>query len=194
VIRGFRHLALTAAIATCGLTSVVSAQTATAPALKAAFLYNFAKFTEWPAGALGPSEPLVMCVINDRAVGDQLVELTKDKVIDGHALVVSTKKSDAADLGSCRVLFASGLDAKRSAVLIDSVVDRPVFTVSDLDGFAQRGGVAGLFVENGTMRFAINLEAVQRAKVRLSSKLLSLAKIVKDDPGVPARRIPGGTP
>jgi hypothetical protein len=185
---------VTAAIATCGLTSVVSAQTATATALKAAFLYNFAKFTEWPSDALAPGEPLVLCVINDRAVADELARLTKDKAVDGHALVVSAKKPDAADLGSCRVLFASGLDAKRSAVLLDSMAGHPIFTVSDLDGFAQSGGVAGLFVEGGLMRFAINLEAVQRAKLRLSSKALSLAKIVKDDPGVPSRRIPGVTP
>jgi hypothetical protein len=63
---------MTAAIAICAWTSSASAQTATAPALKAAFLYNFAKFAEWPADVLAPGEPLVLCVVNDRDVGQML--------------------------------------------------------------------------------------------------------------------------
>jgi hypothetical protein len=168
-------------------TSSASAQTATAPALKAAFLYNFAKFTEWPADVLAPGDPLVLCVINDSAVGEMLVDLTKGRSIDGHTLVVSTMKPDSTALASCRLLFLAGLDATRSGALLESVGGKPILTVSDLDKFAQLGGVANFFVENGTMRFAINLEAAQHAGVHLSSKLLSLAKIVKDDRNV---RIP----
>jgi uncharacterized protein DUF4154 len=179
-----QRLTGTAAIALCAFTSVASAQTATAPALKAAFLYNFAKFTEWPADALPQGEPLVMCVINDRAVGEMLTDLTKGRSIDGHAVVVSTMKLDSPALAACRVLFTSGLDAARSGVLLESVGGKPVLTVSDHDKFAQLGGVANFFVENGNMRFAINLDAAQRAGVRLSSKLLNLAKIVKDDRNV----------
>jgi uncharacterized protein DUF4154 len=176
-----QRLVVTAAIAVCAFTSVASAQTATAPALKAAYLLNFARFTQWPAEALAPGDPLVLCVINDRAVGEMLVDLTKDRIIDGHKLVVSSMMPDSAALASCRLLFTSGLDATRSGALLESVAGKRVLTVSDLDRFAQLGGVAGFFVENGTMRFAINLDAAQRAGIRLSSKLLSCAKIVKDD-------------
>jgi hypothetical protein len=170
-----------AAIAVCALRLFASAQTATAPALKAAFLYNFAKFTEWPAEALAPSAPLVFCVINDRAVSEVLVELTRGRNVDGHALLVSTMKPDSQALASCRLLFASGLDTTQSGALLASVAGKPVFTVSDLDQFAQLGGVAGFVVENDTMRFAINLDAAKRAGVHLSSRLLGLATIVKDD-------------
>ena len=169
------------AVVLCGLTSPADAQTATAPALKAAFLYNFAKFTAWPGGALGPSEPLILCTLNDRAVNEMLVGLAQDRSVDGHALVVRTTKLDSPALSECRVLFVAGLDRAGSAALIDSVASKPIFTVSDLEGFAQFGGVAGFYVEGGTLRFAINLAAAQRAGLRLSSKLLSLARIVKDD-------------
>jgi uncharacterized protein DUF4154 len=180
--RRIRRLVVTAAIAGCTCTSFASAQTATAPALKAAFLYNFAKFTEWSAEALAPGEPLVLCVMNDRAVGEMLADLTKGHSIDGHALVVSTMKADSTALAPCRLLFASGLDAAQSATLLESVAGKPVLTVSDLDKFAERGGVAQLVVDKGTMGFSVNLEAMRRARILLSSKLLSLARIVKDEP------------
>jgi hypothetical protein len=182
--RRFEQLVATAAIALWWLPWPAAAQTATAPALKAAFLYNFAKFTEWPADALAPSQPLVLCVMNDREVGEALVDLTKGRTIDSHALVVSTIKPESPELESCRLLFMSGLDLPRSRALVDSVAGKPVLTVSDVDKFARLGGVAHFFIEDGTMRFTVNLDAAQRAGLRLSSKFLSLARIVKDDRAV----------
>ena len=174
-------LAIVATIALAAEPSAAQAQTATAPALKAAYLYNFAKFTTWPGAALGPSDPLVLCILNDRAVTDTLVSLTQDRTIEGHPLVVRTTKLDSPALHECRVLFVSGLDRAGSAALIDTVASKPIFTVSDLDSFAQMGGVAGFYVESGTLHFAINLAAAQRSGLQLSSKLLGLARMVKDD-------------
>jgi hypothetical protein len=174
-------MVVTAAIGVCAFSPFASAQTATAPALKAAFLYNFAKFTDWPADAVAPGDPLVLCVVNDRGVGEQLVDLTKHRAIDGHALVVAMMKPDSATLSSCRLIFTSGLDAARTRAVLDAVAGQPVLTVSDLDKFAQRGGVAQLVVDKGTMGITVNLGAMQRARILLSSKLLSLARIVKDD-------------
>jgi hypothetical protein len=179
--RSIRRLTVSLAIAACTWTVPASAQFATAPALKAAFLYNFAKFTEWPGEALAPGTPLVLCVVNDRAVADTLASLTKGRSVDGHALVVSMIKPDAAALTSCRLLFTSGLDAARSTALLESIAGKPILTVGDADKFAETGGVAGFFVEDGSLRFAINLEAAQRSGVHLSAKLLRLAKIVKDE-------------
>ena len=175
---------MTAAIGLCAITSFASAQTATAPALKAAFLYNFAKFTEWPDDVIAPDDPLMLCVINDPAVGVMLVDLTKGRSIEGHALVVSTPKPDSAVLASCHLLFTSGLDTARSGALLESIAGKSVLTVSDLDKFAQHGGVAQLVVDKGTMGFSVNLGAMRRARILLSSKLLSLARIVKDEPHV----------
>lgn len=174
-----RLMALLALIG-CASASTVAAQTATAPALKAAYLLKFAPFTEWPAASLSPGGAIAVCVVNDRAVAEELTMLARGRLVEGHTLVVSTPKADAAALASCHLLFASGLDAKASAALIGSVAGSPVLTVSDMEDFAERGGVVRFFVERGTVRFAINRDAAQRAGLRLSHQLLSLAKIVKD--------------
>ena len=84
-----------------------------------------------------------------------------------------------------RLLYAAGLDAKRSAQLIDDLRNAPVLTVGDREEFALEGGVAGFFVDGARMRFAFNVDAVQRARLRISSRLLSLAKLVKDDRAQP---------
>ena len=94
----------------------MESQTATAPALKAAFLYNFAKFTEWPGDALAAGEPLVLCVISDRAVDDGLVNLTKDRAIDAHPVAVRMVKSNAPTLpraGCCSPRVSTPPDRPR---------------------------------------------------------------------------------
>jgi hypothetical protein len=147
------------------------------PTLKAAFLYNFAKFAEWPADA--PSGPLTLCVLGDAAVADALEETVKGHRIDDRDLVVSRVK--AGRLQTCHLLYLAGLDAKRSAQAFDELKNAPVLTVGDHDQFAQRGGIAAFIVDGGKMRFAINVEAAQRARLRVSSRLLSLARVVKDE-------------
>jgi uncharacterized protein DUF4154 len=149
-------------------------------ALKAAFLYNFAKFSEWPADVLVPGQRLAMCVVGDAAVADALGETIKGHAIDGHELTVTVLKADESASG-CHLLYVSAPETKRSAVLLLAARSLSVFTVSDADQFAESGGIAQLIVENGRMRFAINLDAAQRVRVHLSSKLLALAKIVKDN-------------
>jgi hypothetical protein len=159
------------------------AQSATAPDVKAAFLYNFAKFTEWPSDVLTASAPLSLCVIDDAKLVRALEEATAGRDVEGHTLVVRKITFDGP-VRSCHLLFANGLDAKRSTRLIETLKGAPVLAVSDLESFAIAGGTINFFLEDGRMRFAVNLEATQRARLRLSSKLLSLAKIVKDDSNV----------
>jgi hypothetical protein len=156
------------------------AQTATAPALTSAFLYNFAKFTEWPSDTLAPGQRLVLCVLGDNAVADALEQTIKGRSIESHELTVETVKPDGA-LRSCHLLYMSGLDGKQAIQLIDGLKSAPVLTASDADTFAEHGGVAQLILENGRMRFAINVHAAQRARLQLSSKLLSLARIIKEE-------------
>ncbi len=159
------------------------AQSATAPALTSAFLYNFAKFTEWPADALAPGQRLALCVLGDNAVASALEQIIRGHSIESHELTVELLKSDAS-ARSCHVLYLSGLDEKRSLQVIDSLKAAPVLTASDAVRFAEVGGVAQLILEDGRMRFTINVTAAQRARLQLSSKLLSLARIIKDEPHV----------
>lgn len=178
-----QRLVVTAAIAVCAFTSFASAQTATAPALKAAFLYNFAKFSEWPADALAPGQRLAMCVVGDAAVADALGQTIKGHAIGDHELTVTVLKVEESASG-CHLLYVSASEIKRSARLLLGARGASVFTVSDAHKFAESGGVAQLIVEDDRMRFAINIASAQRGRLTISSKLLSLATIVKDDSNV----------
>lgn len=155
-----------------------AAQMATAPALKAAFLYNFAKFTEWPAETLAPGQRLALCVMGDASVADALEQTIEGRHLEGHELTVRVVTIDSP-IRSCHLLYATGLDTLRSTQLFQALNGAAVFTVGDGDRFAASGGVAQLILEGDRIRFAVNVGSAQRAKLTLSSKLLSLAKIVK---------------
>jgi hypothetical protein len=155
--------------------AAAGADVASDVAVKAAFLYNFAKFTQWPA--LPAATPLVLCVLGDEAVGAALTDTIRGQQIDGHGLEVRRLATDVSPQ-SCHVLFAAGSEVRRASPMLDSVRLLPILTVSDGSGFAQTSGMIELFVEGGHMRFAVNVDSVQRSRLHLSSRLLGLAKIV----------------
>jgi hypothetical protein len=158
-------------------------QSVAASALKAAFLYNFANFAEWPVSALAPKQPLLLCVIGDNAVADALEQTINRRTVDDHELTVEVIKPDGP-IRACHLLYVSGLDRKQSVQLLASLKNSPTLTVGDGERFAEMGGVAQLIAENDRMKFAVNTAAARRARLEISSKLLSLAKIVKDEPDV----------
>lgn len=155
------------------------AQTASAHALKAAFLYNFAKFTEWPADALKAGGRMELCVAGDSLVADALERTIEGRLLDGHPLVVRVVDLDG-EIGSCHLLYASGPAVPRWMQVVRASQHAPTFTVSDRRGFARDGGVAELIQEEDRLRFAINVAAAKRARLTLSSKLLSLATVIKE--------------
>jgi YfiR/HmsC-like len=147
--------------------------------LKAAYLFNFARFAEWPPEAVPAATALTLCIVNDEAVADAVDLTVKGRNVDDHGLIVRRLKA-GAPLPTCHVLYLAGVDLKRSLGLIETIKDAVVLTVSDTSHFAERGGMVELFVESGHMRFAVNTDALQRGRIRLSSRLLQLAKIVRD--------------
>jgi len=160
----------------------VAAQTSTtSAALKAAFLYNFAKLTEWPAEALRPGQRLELCVADEREVADALEQIIRSRAPEGHELEVQVLESEA-QVRSCHVLYVGAHDGKRLAQLTDAARDAPVLVVSCAEHFAEWGGIVQLIEEKERMRFAINVTAAARARLTLSSKLLSLAQIIKEQP------------
>jgi hypothetical protein len=175
-----RRRTLVAALLALASASTVASQSVTVPALKAAFVYNFAKFTAWPADALAPAQRLHLCVVGDNQVADALEQVIKGRVVEGHELTVQILKPDGP-LRSCHLLYVGGLDAKGVRQLLGTLHDAPIFTVSDSERFAEAGGVAQLILENDRMRFAINVAAAQRGRLQLSSKLLHLATIIKKE-------------
>jgi len=149
--------------------------------LKAAFVLNFAKFTQWPERALPQAAPLVACVLGDTVFSDVLEGYVKGHPVDGHQIVVSRLAADGKPQ-SCNLLYISGITAKQAEIVVAGLNAASVLTVSDVDPFARSGGMVQLYVEDGKMRFRINLENTTRSGLQLSSKLLALATLVKDTP------------
>ena len=176
--------AVVAAIVLCG--SIGRAQDVTEPSLKAAFIYNFAKFTEWPVDVLTGTTPFNACVLGDVPISDALERSVKGRLLGGRAITVQRVAPDGP-LKTCHLLYISGLKTEKIAAIVEAVRGAPVLTISDVDDFAQLGGIAHVFVENGKMRFDLNLEFAKRARLQLSSKLLVLAARVHDGPA-PAQR------
>jgi hypothetical protein len=173
--------ALLLALAAC-LTAAPApapAQSVTAAELKAAFEYNFVKFTEWPAATLAGGRPLTICIVDDRPTAAALERTVKGRSVDGHELrVVSIEAADP--LRSCHVVDLSALAPRARMQVVSDLQGAPVLTVAEGQDFARQGGIAELYVEDNRMRFAVNLGAARRAHLQLSAKLLSLATIVDE--------------
>jgi len=163
----------------------LGAQRVTAPALKAAFLFNFVNFIEWPADVLAPGQRLSLCVIGDTAVADALAQTIKGRSVDNHTLTLSVMNATDRPVLQCHLLYVGSSDAKGPDQLRFAVSGSSIFTVGDGNRFAETGGVAQFIVENGRVRFAVNVDAARRAHLKISSKLLSLATIIKDPTDVP---------
>jgi hypothetical protein len=157
---------------------VAASQDATAPELKAAFLINFVRFTTWPVEALPLGVSLTICVAGDNRVADAIEDLAGRQRLENRKVLVRRVKDDAVD--GCHLLYWSASHVGRGQKLLRTLSGTPVLTVSDSEEFMKFGGIASFFVDNGKMRFAVNPSAAERAQLRISSKLLSLARIVKD--------------
>jgi YfiR/HmsC-like len=148
-----------------------------AVAVKAAFLYNFAKFAEWPA--LPPGGRILVCVVGDDGILAAFQGVAAGRDINGHGFDFSNP--DAAFRWShCHLLFIAAAAAGRLADGLTRLNHLPVLTISDAPGFATSGGMIELYLEGGRTRFAINVDTVTRSGLHLSSRLLELAKIIRD--------------
>jgi YfiR/HmsC-like len=155
---------------------------ATEYAVKAAFLYHFAKFIEWPASVGGPSPKAVtLCVVGNDPFGDALDELASrgvEGLAEGIRVRVLHVAGPTLEAG-CHIAFISNSERPRLAAHLADAAQAHAVTVSDLDGFAEAGGAIQFVIEDGKVRFWINRSAAEQAGVRLSSRLLALARIVK---------------
>jgi hypothetical protein len=141
-------------------------------AVKAAFLYNFAKFVEWPPGTFaGASDSIAICVLGENPFGTLLEEAVRAKSVNGREIAVREVKTLSAGAG-CHIVFlgAGSLDE-----FLGALANRPVLTVSDAESAAERGAIIGLKLEENRVRFEINLLAARKAHLKLSSQLLKVA-------------------
>lgn len=170
-------LALTAAVsALLAPVPVVGSQTASPTEVKAAFLYNFAKFVEWPPEASGTTT-INVGVWGSDALGDALRAVVRDKTVGGRGFAVK-RPADVDDLGALHMLFIGDEEKGRVPEILKRVDGLSVLTVSDIDRFCDMGGAITLVVENSHVRFDVRLDAAQRSRLRVSSKLLNLARTV----------------
>jgi hypothetical protein len=144
--------------------------------VKAAYLYNFAKFVEWPANAFDPpSSPLQVCVFGDDPFGRML-----DGVIQGEKVgaqkLVALRPARIAELRSCHVLFVSRSERERMGEILASVRGRNVLTVGEGEEFLDQGGMIAFVRDEKKVRFFIGKEAVARAPFKISSRLMALGE------------------
>ena len=146
--------------------------------LKAAFLFNFTKFVEWPDSSFeDPQAPIVLGIIGDDPFGDNLARIIAGQKVQGRSLVIR-KERWGDDLRRCHVLFVSASEHEHSARILGSVQSANVLTVSDVEGFAEAGGVIEFVTQEKRVRFIVNLDAATQSKLRLSAKLLALARVI----------------
>ena len=149
--------------------------------VKAAFLYNFARFVEWPPRAFADSAaPLGVCVLGDDPFGEALDRAVLGKTLSDRALMVRRGKK-LQELGGCEILFISASERGRLPEILDELRTAPVLTVGESENFAARGGGVQFTLEDNHVHFIINVDATERAGLKLSSKLLSLAHVLHED-------------
>jgi hypothetical protein len=172
------RLLIAIVVAGGGASATMRAQAIAAPELKALFLLNFTRFTEWPD--IAPAAPLVLCVMGDERVLEALSVAARSQHVNDHRIQV-TRMTVAGAWPACHLLFVSGTAVKTAGALLESVRESPILTVSDQSQFAQSAGVIELYAEGDRMKFAINVDALQRGHLRISSRLLGLARIVRNE-------------
>ena len=152
--------------------------------VKAAYVYNFVKYVEWPATAFATAQsPVVLCVPAGDGLRGALAAID-GKQAQGRVLQLR-RAVRPEELRSCHILFVPESEERAAAELLRRVRSLPVLTVGEHDGFTAAGGVIGFVVRDDRVQFEINPDAASRADLRVSSRLLQLATIVRDARGSP---------
>jgi hypothetical protein len=150
--------------------------------VKAAFLFHFAQFVEWPPETFkDASTPLTYCTIGDDPFHGALDLSLSGKTIGARPTRVQHFKQPQ-EIHGCQILFIGAGEKKRLGAAMANVKNNPVLTVGETDHFIEEGGMIGFFVEEDKIRFEINLEAAELAKLKISSRLVALARRVINKP------------
>jgi hypothetical protein len=181
-ILGSSFLILTVA-ALCGRPLGAGTNTPLEYEVKAAFLFRFAQFVEWPVDTFkGAGEPFTYCTIGNDPFRGALEQTLNGKTIGQRVLRVKHLNA-AGKVGECQVLFVAGPgDKKHVADTLASAGGLPILTVGEADQFAENGGAIGFCTEDNKIRFEVNLDAAGKAGLKISAKLLALAKTVLGAP------------
>jgi len=149
--------------------------------IKAGFIYNFAQLVQWPSAAFSQADsPIVIGILGTDPFGTSIDRVVENKKLDGHNLIVKRLRwsKDLKDLTECNILFISSSEKEHVADVINMVKWLPILTIGETPGFAARGGIINLTLEDNKVRFEVNIGAAKQANLNISSRLLALAKIV----------------
>jgi hypothetical protein len=155
--------------------------------VKAAFLLRFIPFVEWPAHVFGdPEAPIQIGILGEDPFGAVLDQMVTNQRIRNRPLIV-TRAKNIDDLVDCHLIYVCDSEIKRLNEVTNHFSMSSILTISDLDGFAEHGGIIRFYLENKKIRFEINPHAAQRQHLKLSAQLLNLGTIVADlnQPRVP---------
>lgn len=145
--------------------------------VRAAFIYNFTKFTHWPEKELSPDNPYIdLCIAGKDALSDELL-LLDGKGVRGHSLRVQHLREQTIP-SHCKLLYIATSEKQRYPQLLESLQQRAVLTISELSHFARHGGSIELYKRDAAFHFIVNLDNTDAAGLQISSRLLSLAKII----------------
>jgi hypothetical protein len=147
--------------------------------IKAAFLFNFAQFVDWPSAVFANTNaPFSIGILGDDPFGGALDETIQGETINNHKIIV-VRSQQVEDLKNCQIIFVGKSEKKHVAEILSELDSRPILTVSEIDGFAERGGEINFFLAGTKVRFEINPAVAQNDGLKISSQLLSLGKIVE---------------
>ena len=148
--------------------------------IKAGFIYNFANLVQWPSNAFAqPDSPIVIGILGEDPFGTILDRVLEGKKVNGRVFLVKRLKS-VLDLKECHIVFVSSSEMTHLIEAIHSVKGMPILTIGEIPGFAKRGGVINLVLEDNKVHFEVNVEAAKAADLTISSRLLALARIVQE--------------
>jgi hypothetical protein len=146
--------------------------------VKATYLYNFARFVEWPASAAAKDGPFAICLLGEDPFGHALDAVLEGESINGKA-VAARRVAKPQDAANCRVLFISMSEESRLKEILASLDKASVLTVSDIPEFSRRGGMIQFVLVGDRIRFEVNLASAEDAGLSLSSELLKVATTVR---------------
>jgi hypothetical protein len=147
--------------------------------VKAAFIYNFTQFVQWPQNAFGSqNSPLVVAVVGDDPFDGALRDIMAQKTAYGHPITV-LNFSSAGDIQKCHILFVPSSQDSSVKDIFARLDKQPVLVVGETDEFMADGGAIELFLEDGKMRFGIDPDVLDADGLRASAKLMKLARIYR---------------
>lgn len=165
-------------VGVCLLAAAAQAQSATEYQVKAAFLFNFARFVEWPADAFPSADSaLQICVLGQDPFGRDFEQVIVDKTVNGHRIEIA-HPDGVPQARACQILFIAASEKARLLSIFQGLKGASVLIVGDTPGFAAWGGAINFVIDDGRVRFEINLKAAELAHLKLSARLLTVAKVV----------------